>query len=75
MRQHAFLARAAEGPVALVPARNVEIAGDVQHLLQFLRRRLVRQRRRRPHPDLRRLAQPACWLQARLAPEPGRVQR
>ena len=56
MREHTFLARAAESPVALVPARHVELAGDVQHLVQFLRRRLVRQRRRRTDPDLRRLA-------------------
>jgi hypothetical protein len=33
MRENAFLASAAEGPVAFVPARHVELAGDVQHLL------------------------------------------
>ena len=41
VRQHAFLARTAKGPVSLIPASYVELAGDVQHLLQFLRRRLV----------------------------------
>lgn len=46
----------AEGPVAFVPARHVELAGDVQHLVQLLRRRLVRQRRRRSDPNLRRFA-------------------
>jgi hypothetical protein len=56
MRQHALLARAAKGAVALVPARHVELAGDVQHLVKLLRGWLVRQRRRRPDPDLRRLA-------------------
>lgn len=75
MRQHTFLARAAESPVALVPPRHVELAGNVQHLVQFLRRRLVRQRRRRSDPDLCFLAQASTGLQPRLAPEPSRVQR
>jgi hypothetical protein len=56
-------------------SRHVELSGDVQHLLQFLRRRLVRQRRRWPDPDLRRLAQASSGLQPRSTSEPGRVQR
>lgn len=41
----------AERAVPLVPASNVELAGNVQHLLQFLWRRLVRQFGRRANPD------------------------
>src|SRR5690606_9149502 len=51
MRQNALLAGAAEGAVALVPACHIELPSDVQHLLQLLRWRLVRQRRGWADPD------------------------
>jgi hypothetical protein len=40
---HALFAGTAKGPVAFIPTRHVKLSGDMQHLLQFLRRRLVRE--------------------------------
>ena len=75
MRQDAFLTGTAEGAVSLVSRRDIEFAGDVQHLLQLLRRRLVRQRGRRPDPDRACLREASRRSGTRMAAEPCRVQR
>ena len=42
---HKFLTQPAQSVVSLIPARDVEFARDVQYLIEFLRRRLIAQRR------------------------------
>ena len=74
MGQDTFFASAAESVIALVPARHVELPGDVQHLVQLLRRRLVGERGRRTDPDLRRLAHAGRGPHAWQAAEPVRMQ-
>ena len=74
MRQHALVTRAAEGAIALVPTRHVEFPGDVQHLVQLPRWRLVGERGRRTDPDLRRLAHPGRRARSWQPAEPARVQ-